>query len=199
LATRPRTKKLLVLLLVLVSGTVFFALAGRLLVVDSPEKADVIVVLAGDSLDLRYRKGMELLHAGYGKKLFLDASDDSTYFGHTPAEYAAAFLKTDAGEMESYVSVCPFAEDSTFTETKYVESCLQISHPKNVLLVTSDWHTGRALSIFRHRLPQYHWSVAAAHDPRLFGTQWWREREWAKTMLKEWTCTIWWNLVDRWR
>ena len=199
MAIWPSRKKLLVLLFLLACFAVFFVFAGRVLVVDRPEKADVIVVLAGDSLDLRYHKGMELLRAGYGKKLFLDASDDSTYFGRTPAEYASAFLKTDAGEMEPYVSVCPFAEDSTYTETKYVERCLQNSHPKNVLLVTSDWHTARALSIFRHRLPQYNWSVAAARDPRLFGTQWWRQREWAKTALKEWTRVIWWNLVDRWR
>ncbi len=199
MAIRPSRKKLLVLLFLLVCFAIFFVFAGRVLVVDRPQKADVIVVLAGDSLDLRYRRGMELLRAGYGKKLFLDASDDSTYFGRTPAEYASAFLKTDAGGMEPYVSVCPFAEDSTYTETKYVERCLQSSHPKNVLLVTSDWHTARALSIFQHRLPQYNWSVAAAHDPRLFGTQWWRQREWAKTALKEWTRVIWWNLVDRWR
>jgi uncharacterized SAM-binding protein YcdF (DUF218 family) len=67
------------------------------------------------------------------------------------------------------------------------------------LLVTSDWHTMRARSIFRHRLPQYHWSVAAAKDPRLFGVRWWHRREWAKITFNEWLKVIWWNAVDRWR
>lgn len=178
---------------------IFAAFSGRLLISDHPEKSDVIVVLAGDSQDERYRRGMELLRAGYGKHLFLDASSDSSYFGHTPAEYADAFLKQDAKEMVSQVSVCPFEEDSTDTETQYVAKCLKPLNPTSALLVTSDWHTARARSVFMHRLPQYHWSSAAAHDDRLFGISWWRHREWAKTTFQEWLKVFWWNVVDRWR
>ena len=115
-----------------------------MLVRDHPEKSDVIVVLAGDSQDERYRRGMELLRAGYARHLLLDASSDSRYFGHTPAEYAEAFLRQDAKEMSSQVSVCAFEEDSTLTETGYVGKCLEPFHPAAVLLVTSDWHTRRA-------------------------------------------------------
>jgi hypothetical protein len=170
-----------------------------LLISDHPQQSDVIVVLAGDSQDQRYRRGMELLRAGYGRHLFLDASSDSSYFGHTPAEYAEAFLKQDAKEMSPQVSVCPFAEDSTLTETQYVAQCLEPLRPHKVLLVTSDWHTARARSIFVHKLPQYEWFVAAAHDSRIFGVQWWRHREWAKTTFQEWLKVCWWNVVDRWR
>ncbi len=128
----------------------FAGFAGRLLVSDHPQKSDVIVVLAGDSQDERYRHGMELLRAGYGKHLFLDASSDSSYFGHTPAEYADAFLKQDAKDMAAQVSVCPFEDDSTDTETQYVARCLAPLHPASVLLVTSDWHTARAhLRLYR--------------------------------------------------
>ncbi len=181
---------------------IFIALAlfaGRLLISDHPQQSDVIVVLAGDSQDQRYRRGMELLRAGYGKHLFLDASSDSNYFGHTPAEYAEAFLKQDAANMSQQVSVCPFEEDSTLTETQYVAKCLEPLHPHKILLVTSDWHTARARSIFAKKLPQYEWSAAAAQDARIFGTQWWRHREWAKTTFQEWLKVIWWNVVDRWR
>src|SRR5258708_28692057 len=125
---------------------VFLLFAGRALVTAHTDKSDVVVVLAGDSIDHRYRRGMELLRAGYGKHLFLDASSDSNYFGHTPAEYAATFLKEDAHEMEPLVSVCPFEEDSTMMETLYVAKCLDKFHPQKVLLVTSDFHTARALS-----------------------------------------------------
>src|SRR5690349_10667138 len=90
---RPRvSKKLIVFGLAVLAVFLFAAFAGRMLVSDSPERSDAIVVLAGDSQDERYRHGMELLRAGYGKHLFLDASSDSRYFGHTPAEYAQAFL-----------------------------------------------------------------------------------------------------------
>ncbi len=194
-----RMRKLTVFLFLLIVLLGFLVFAGRALVTNRPEKADVIVVLAGDSIDQRYRRGMELLRAGYGKRLFLDASSDSNYFGHSPAEYAAAFLKENAHEMEPLVSVCPFEEDSTITETLYVAKCLDKSHPQKVLLVTSDFHTARALSIFAHRLPQYQWSVAAAKDDRLFGERWWQHREWAKTVFLEWLKVAWWNVVDRWR
>ncbi|HZD95048.1 MAG TPA: YdcF family protein, partial [Candidatus Sulfotelmatobacter sp.] len=182
-----------------IASLVLFLLAGRLLINDHPEKSDVIVVLAGDSQDQRYRHGMELLRAGYGTHLFLDASSDSNFFGHTPAEYAETFLRQDAGDMASRVSVCPFEEDSTVTETLYVARCIGPLHARSVLLVTSDWHTARARSIFNKRLPQYHWSTAAAHDSRIFGTPWWRHREWAKTTFHEWLKVVWWNAVDRWR
>lgn len=192
-------KKALIFLLALLATLLFLALAGRLLVTDRPEKSDVIVVLDGDSLDQRYRRGMELLRAGYGRHLFLDASADSSFYGHTPASYAEAFLKEDAKDMASYVSVCPFSENSTITEAYYVGRCLAPLAAKHALLVTSDWHTARALSIFRHKLPQYRWSIAAAHDERLFQTKWWSRREWAKTTFQEWLKVIWWNAVDRWR
>jgi uncharacterized SAM-binding protein YcdF (DUF218 family) len=191
--------KPLILLALLVGLTVFAGFAGQMLVSDHPEKSDVIVVLAGDSQDARYRRGMELLRAGYGKHLFLDASSDSSYFGHTPAEYADAFLKQDAKEMVAQVSVCPFEEDSTDTETRFVAKCLEPLRAGRVLLVTSDWHTARARSVFMRRLPQYHWSAAAAADGRIFGTHWWTHREWAKTTFQEWLKVIWWNAIDRWR
>ena len=195
---KPSAKRILLLLLLLVL-LIFARFAGSLLVRDHPEKSDVIVVLAGDSQDERYRRGMELLRAGYARHLLLDASSDSHYFGHTPAEYAEAFLRENAHEMAPQVSVCAFELDSTLTETGYVGKCLESFHPTNVLLVTSDWHTMRARSIFRHRLPQYHWSVAASQDPRLFGVRWWHRREWAKITFNEWLKVIWWNVVDRWR
>jgi uncharacterized SAM-binding protein YcdF (DUF218 family) len=195
------TVKRIIFLVLLLALLLFARFAGSILVRDNPEKSDVIVVLAGDSQDERYRRGMELLRAGYARHLLLDASSDSHYFGHTPAEYAEAFLRQDAKnkDMASQVSVCAFELDSTLTETGYVGKCLEPFHPTNVLLVTSDWHTMRARSIFRHRLPQYHWSVAAAKDPRLFGIRWWRRREWAKITFNEWLKVIWWNVVDRWR
>jgi DUF218 domain len=194
-----RPAKLLALLAVAGLLLAFALTAGRLLVRDSPQKSDVIVVLAGDSFDDRYNHGMELLRAGYAKQMFLDVASDRHYFGRLQTEIATEFIQKDAGDMRGFVSVCPFAEDSTVSEAKYVAICLEPLHPRKVLLVTSDWHTARALSVFNNRLPQYEWSVAAAKDAGMFGVLWWRRREWAKTTLAEWLRVTWWNVVDRWR
>ncbi len=68
-----------------------------------------------------------------------------------------------------------------------------------VLLVTTSFHTRRALSIFRKQLPAYEFSIAAVNDPRQFGVNWWSNRQWAKVNLEEWMRMTWWQLVDRWK
>lgn len=167
--------------------------------VENLRQADAIVVLAGDVNDRRYQKGIELLRAGYGRHMFLDASDDITLYGHTYADWARRFVKENSTNLSDRVQVCPIREDSTVTETKYVAKCLSyLPSGSQVLLVTSDYHTRRALSVFHHRLPSYQWSVAAAHDDTQFGVQWWHHREWAKNAVREWQKLLWWEIIERW-
>jgi hypothetical protein len=73
--------------------------------------------------------------------------------------------------------------------------CLESIGGRRVLLVTSDYHTRRALSIFSKEAPN-RYSMAAAYDPREFGVQWWRHREWSKTNLYEWMRLMWWELIE---
>ncbi len=192
--------KNVLLCLVLVAGVVWMIRdSGRILVIDQPKKSDAIVVLAGDSGDDRYWRGRELLRAGYGRSLLLDASEDYSIYGRKPADLAAHFIEDTIGDARGHIVVCPIAQDSTLTETIYVRRCLEQQNARSVLLVTSDYHTRRAYSIFSHRLPEYRWSVAAARDDYTFGEKWWRKREWAKTALAEYARLLWWELVDRWR
>jgi uncharacterized SAM-binding protein YcdF (DUF218 family) len=95
--------------------------------------------------------------------------------------------------------VCPTVQDSTFGEAADVNRCLARLNLSSVLIVTSNFHTRRALGIFQKRLPQYHWSVAAASAPYHYADQWWKHRAWAKTVLDEWEKFAWWELVDQWR
>jgi uncharacterized SAM-binding protein YcdF (DUF218 family) len=171
--------------------------AGRFLVVTRVEQADAIVVLAGDHDD-RYYKGLELLREGYAPLMFLDANADDYKFGFSANRVAREFIRRTAGGMQDRVQVCPITGDSTQEETQHVAACLQRIHANHVLLVTSDFHTRRAFSIFSQRLPTYCWAVAASTNNSDFGMEWWRNREWAKSTLLEWTKLGWWELVDRW-
>jgi uncharacterized SAM-binding protein YcdF (DUF218 family) len=172
--------------------------SGGFLVVQRLNKADVIVVLGGDLNDRRYWKGIELLQSGYGRELLVDALDQTTIFGHTYADWARRFVaETNSRQLEK-VKVCPIGEDSTVGETKYVQACLADANAKSVLLVTSDFHSRRALSTFSSRLPMYGWYVAVASDPAQFNTHWWLQRKWAKTACEEWQKFLWWELVERW-
>jgi uncharacterized SAM-binding protein YcdF (DUF218 family) len=179
---------------------VWFVLPGSQLIVDRPEKSDAIVVLAGSETDSRYWHAMELLRAGYAPHLFLDAVDGVTY-GHSLLDLARAFVARTAGANASQVSVCPVEGDSTKDEAPQVGICLRSLQPAphTVMLVTDEYHTRRALSIFRNRLPQYRWTAAAAKNPAIFGVPWWKDREWAKTYLTESEKLLWWELFDRWR
>jgi len=173
---------------------------GLWLIVNSPEKSDAIIVLGGDINDVRYRHGLELLRAGYGQHLIVDVLERRVY-GHSTADLASDFVEQTAGESKTKVSVCPIRFDSTKEETGDVAGCLARLQPPphSVLLVTSDYHTRRAVSIFRSRLSQYHWSAAATEDPYAFGQPWWKEREWAKTYILECQKLLYWAVWDRWR
>jgi DUF218 domain len=170
--------------------------AGEFLVVEHLHPADVIVVLAGDNNDVRYSRALELLRQGYAPRILLDESEDNRWFGHTVADLTRQFIAQDAA-IAQQVSVCPIRQDSTEWETNYVEKC--VGSGRSVLLVTSDYHTRRALSIFQKRLRDHQFYIAAAHDPARFGTRWWEHREWAKTTLLEWQKFLWWKLVESWR
>jgi uncharacterized SAM-binding protein YcdF (DUF218 family) len=183
----------------LVAGLLVLAFAagsGQLLVVDVPRRSDVIVVLAGET-DRRPQRAFELLDRGYAPRLILDVSADSRIYQWTEPELAEKYVQ---GLPESKsITICAIHGLSTKEEASEAGRCLESIGGTRVLLVTSDYHTRRALSIFSREAPNRNYSVAAAHDTREFGVQWWRHREWAKTNLYEWMRLTWWELIDRWR
>jgi uncharacterized SAM-binding protein YcdF (DUF218 family) len=172
--------------------------AGRFLVVDEPKHADVIVVLSGDIADVRFQHALGLLRSGYAKELVLDAPVWAEY-GHNWSDLARDYISTIAPDQTLHLHVCSFSGNSTLLELREVAPCLHTVAPQatTAILVTSNFHTRRALSIARRILPQYQWSVAAAPDEQ-FGTAWWRSREWAKTALSEWQKLSWWLIVEKW-
>ncbi len=170
--------------------------AARFLVLDAPEKSDAIVVLAGET-SVRPARALELLRQGIATHVFLDEVTRDLIFDQRLTDLAQKYVNSlpEAGR----VSVCPIVGFSTFAEADDVSRCLQPLGAHRVLIVTSEFHTRRALAIFRHRLPQYQFSVAAARGPGSFGDAWWTDREWAKITLNEWMKLLWFEAVDRWR
>jgi uncharacterized SAM-binding protein YcdF (DUF218 family) len=184
------------LIVIIVIGTLLASQAARFLVVDNPQESDAIVVLAGET-SLRPALGVELLRKGMASRLFLDAEAGEQVYDQPLTEIAQRYV---SGLPEANrISVCAITGRSTAAETGDVARCIQSLGPHRVLIVTSDYHSRRALTIFWHRLPEYQWSVAAARNPAAFGDSWWTHREWAKATFDEWTKLIWWEAVDRWR
>ncbi|HET6177410.1 MAG TPA: YdcF family protein [Candidatus Sulfotelmatobacter sp.] len=170
--------------------------AGRILVLDAPERSDVILVLAGET-DRRPARALELLDQGYGRRVVIDVPADAKLYGSTEVQLAEHYIQ-HLPQAES-VRVCSTKGMSTRDEAHDAEKCLIQGEGSRILIVTSDFHTRRALSIFRHELRGTSFSVAAVRDETQFGARWWSHRQWAKTCVDEWLRLLWWSAVDRWR
>jgi predicted protein tyrosine phosphatase len=186
------------LILVLLGGLCagLAAKAGTFLVADAPVPSDVILVLAGET-NRRSERALELLAQGYGRRVVLDVPANGKMYEFTQIQLAQKYIQDLP--QSALLSICPIYGLSTRDESKDAEKCLARDGVKSVLLVTSDFHTRRALSIFRREAPGHEYSIAAARDAEQFGARWWTHRQWAKTLADEWLRLIWWKMVDEWR
>jgi hypothetical protein len=171
------------------------AKAGSFLLVDAPRRSDVILVLAGET-DRRPQRALELLAQGYGRRIVLDVPTNEKLYEFTGIQLAQKYVQNLP--QPALVSICPIDGLSTKDESKDAEKCLARVGGKSVLIVTSDFHTRRALAVFRRETPEYDYSVAAAWNDAQFGSRWWSHRQWAKTFVDEWLRLIWWKIVDQW-
>src|ERR1700751_3487691 len=173
----------------------FAANAGRLLGGNAPEPGEVILVLAGET-DRRPARALQLLDQGYGRRVMIDVPAATSVFGFTQVELARKYIENLP--ESALVGICPIVGLSTREESHDAEKCLAGEVGTRVLIVTSDFHTRRALSIFRHEVHGKSFSVAAARDDKQFGSRWWTNRQWAKTCFDEWLRLLWWSSVERW-
>jgi len=190
------TRRVWIPAVVLFAGlTIFAANAGRLLVVNAPQPADVILVLAGET-DRRPARALQLVDQGYAHRVVIDVPAAARIYEFTQLELAEKYV--ERLPQAASVRICLSKGLSTRDESHDAEKCLASEEGSRVLIVTSDYHTRRALSIFRHEVRGKFFTVAAARDDTQFGTCWWANRQWAKTCFDEWLRLLWWNAVERW-
>jgi uncharacterized SAM-binding protein YcdF (DUF218 family) len=167
--------------------------AARFLVVDSPQPADAILVLAGET-NVRLARALQLASQGYAPRIMVNVPDWTVFYGHSEVGLARDWARAQAVP----VIICPTHGLSTKDEARDAARCLDEAHVGSVLVVTSEFHTRRALSTLRHQLAGHTFSIAGAYDPVQFGFNWWQHRQWTKTTFYEWTRLVWWEFVDRW-
>ena len=185
----------------LLFGLVFFALVaamgGQLLIVEKPRKADVIVVIGGEG-NLRVKRGLQLLREGYAPRLVITAHASLGLYGWTEADLAWQFVQKLDPSLAQFTSVVSMTPNCTWEEAAQLQGFLSEIRARSALLVTSDYHTRRALSIFRRMLPGVDCGIIGVPGPDRFGILWWQHREWAKCAFDEWFRLLWWLAVDRW-
>ena len=185
----------------LLFGLVFLALVaalgGQILVVEKPRKADAIVVVGGEG-NLRVQRGLQLLQEGYAPRLVITARTTWHLFAWTEADLARQFVQQLEPGLAQATSVVKITAQCTWEEAAEIKEFLNQVGARSALLVTSQYHSRRALSIFRRMLPGIDCGIIAVPEPYQFGIHWWQHREWAKRTFHEWIRLLWWLAVDRW-
>ena len=119
------------------------AISRYLEVSQLPEKADVILVPSGDDAP-RLAKAVELYAEGYAPKILL------TGFGKPDPEVESFQKKY---KIPSTALIIEPDATSTYTNASRSAPLLRRSGAHTVILVTSWWHSRRALNTFRHVMP----------------------------------------------
>ncbi len=188
-----RGAKVILWSVIILGGCAAVFASARFLVIDKPKHADAILVLAGET-NIRLMLAIQLATEGYAPRVIVDVPDWTRFYGRSELDLAREW----ASAQQVPVAICPTHGLSTKDEAKEAASCLDAAQARSTLIVTSDFHTRRALSILQHEVPAHEFSIAAAYDPTEFGVKWWQHRQWTKTNFYEWTRFAWWELIDRW-
>lgn len=185
-------KILLAALALLVLCAIFyvpiFTAAGSFLVrASEPEKADAIFVFAGDGMGNRITKAAELVREGYAPVAIV--SGPQAYYGVYESDLAISFAVRE-GYPESYFESFENYAHSTEEEVDAAAPMIREHGIHRLLLVTSDFHTRRAMKQMQRALPDVELTMVAAPDGYFSPDGWWKSREGRKTFFYEWVKTV---------
>ena len=119
-----------------------------------PEPVDTIVVLGGDGPS-RARKAGELWRLGLARQVIVAGAGD--------CRYIRAAMIEDGVPSDAIAVEC--LSPNTWTNAVNSAPILQATQTRTALLVTSWFHTGRALRTFRLICPGVRWIPAATPPP----------------------------------
>jgi len=169
---------------------------GEFLVVSqTPESADIIVVLAGDIRGERILRAVELVKGGYAPRILVDSAMEM--YGVSEAELATTFA-VQGGASGEIFEPFPIKADSTFEEAQVVDAELVRRGIRKALLVTSNFHTRRSLRTFETLgSGRVRYLVIAAPSADFQPDRWWYTRSGKKTLLLEYLKTLntWYELT----
>jgi uncharacterized SAM-binding protein YcdF (DUF218 family) len=176
-----------VLLGLIFHNAVLAAMGSYLVKADSPQKADIALVLAGDVEGNRILTAAQLVRRGYVSKVLV--SGPSGLYGYHECDLAIPFA-VKAGYPESYF--LHFEHDARSTQEEARDAIVRLRElgAHKILLVTSDYHTRRAGKIFRSAAPDLQFIVIAAPDVSFTADGWWHTRQGEKTAFNEWLKTV---------
>lgn len=148
-----------------------FINAGKFLVVNqSPQKADVIVVLAGDSGE-RTEYGVKLLKEDYANKIIF--SGGLLYYKTTAAELMKEHA-LDLGVLNDSI-ILEDKADSTLQNAIYSKDLIKKEDFSSAIIVTSNYHMRRTKMVFDKEFKDsgIQLTYCAAEDKNFNADKWW--------------------------
>lgn len=179
----------LAFLLAALNYRIILQAAGDYLVESQPpRKADAVLVLAGDYRGARVTRAAELIREGYAPIALV--SGPMEMYGVNEASLAIQYAARQ-GIPATYFEPVFIKALSTFEEARAFTPELRRRNVRTLLLVTSNYHTHRAASIFRKALGGGVTVIAVPAEDSFFRPDtWWHNREGQKTVFYEYSKTI---------
>ena len=191
-----RTKALRVLAALLLLGTAFYAgrtplltAAGNFLIVTDPvEDAEIVVVLAGDGTGRRLMRAVELVREGRAPRILVDGPPG--LYDRYECDLAIEFA-VNRGVPREILDRFPIGARSTLDESRVVDRELRRRGIRTALVVTSNFHTRRARSIFaRYTSGEVRYLFVAALYDDFQPDRWWLTRSGKKVAALEYLKTL---------
>jgi uncharacterized SAM-binding protein YcdF (DUF218 family) len=175
---RPRWTLVLSILVAVLVGLMFFGVFGARLVLTvsaPPSPADAILVLGGET-PRRSAKAADLFNAGLAPRVFVSGGGDATIIRRYLIQEG---VPADRITIED-------RSTTTWENAQFIAPVLRNHNVRRVLLVTSWFHTRRAVATFRRAAGDLRFSpVAAEYSWAAYRSPWWEQtkdvcREYAK-------------------
>ncbi len=185
-ASRGRLLSIIVLLLSVVvwlsRQSILLCSARFLVASEGAHAADLILVLGGDFFGPRVLKAAELGFQGYAPVVLISGPP---YQGRPEGEFAVDFLAKN-GYPRSLFSVFGHSAHSTVDEAIVVCPELRRRRAWRVLLVTSSYHSRRALIVFRLFCPSVEFTSIPAPDSHYDPEHWQTDASSNSLFQSEW-------------
>lgn len=153
----------------------------------TPQPADAALVLAGDGYGVRIIAGADLARRGMVPKVLV--SGPPGMYGFNEDELAIRYAVTHGYPEQMFVGVPMDAHSTTEEAMKWVPVFRRMGI-RNLDLVTSDYHTGRAGRTFRKAAPDIRITTVCTGNALFDTQQWWKTREGRKAIFLELTKTV---------
>jgi len=149
---------------------------------ESPQQADLILVLGGNFWGDRVIEGAELSREKYAPVVLLS----SPPYAGRPQGYLSVPFLVQRGFPSDNLEVFAHHARSTIEEANVLRPELARRGARRVLLVTSNYHSRRAAIVFRLFCPEVEFIPVPANDREYNAESWWKDASSRHLFFSEW-------------